>query len=178
MAALQISFRFGQLSDAEPIAALSTQVFLDTYASEGISPELAREAFAEYATQRFADRLGETDRVFVLAMQRNGLLGFAEVLPNSRPTPVPGCAGAELVRLYVQPRAHQHGLGRGLLAQAEQLALKAGVQSLWLAAWEGNANALGFYDRMGYADIGAAPYVIHGQSFTNRILHKCLAGSA
>ena len=50
--------------------------------------------------------------------------------------------------------------------------MDAGSTGLWLAAWEGNAKALGFYAHLGYADVGHAAYVIQGQSFGNRIMFK------
>ena len=157
-------------SDAETIAALSVQVFLNTYASEGVRPDLANEAFAEYSTLRFSERLAEAGRTFLLAERASGLLGFAEVLHKPTPTPVAGYTGAELVRLYVQPQVQKQGLGRALIARAENLAAEVGAGVLWLAAWEGNANALGFYAHLGYADVGHAAYIIQGQSFVNRIL--------
>jgi hypothetical protein len=44
-----ISFRQGTRSDAVCIAVLATQVFLDTYAIEGIRPPLANEALENYS---------------------------------------------------------------------------------------------------------------------------------
>ena len=41
--------RVAQPTDAVCIAALATQVFLDTYATDGLRPDLAREAFAVYS---------------------------------------------------------------------------------------------------------------------------------
>ena len=174
MPEFHLSFRVGQLSDAETIAALSVQVFLATYASDGVRPDLANEAFAEYSTRRFAERLTESARTCLLVEKGTGLLGFAEVRHEPSSAPVAGHSGSELVRLYVQPQAQMQGAGRALLAQSERLARTYGANALWLAAWEGNANALGFYAHLGYADVGRATYVIQGQSFGNRILLKHL----
>src|SRR5690349_5588603 len=111
--------------DATTIAALAVQVFLDTYATEGVRPDLAREAFREYSAERFAARLAEPGRSFVLAEAGEGLLGFAEVIACPLQAPAGGIRGAELVRLYVQARAQRNGIGRTLLASAERLAAGA-----------------------------------------------------
>lgn len=119
--------RIGGLADAETIAGLAVQVFLDTDASGGVRPDLANEAFTEYSTSRCAERLSAAGRTFVLAERGSGLLGFAEVLHKPAPAPVPGHVGLELVRLYVQPQAQGAGAGRALIEQAERLAKKAGA---------------------------------------------------
>lgn len=168
----EIELRLAGAFDAPAIAALAVQVFLDTYATAGVQPDLAREAFDEYAVDAFAARLAEPQRRFVLACRGDGLLGFAEVLAAALPAPAGDVRGAELVRLYVQPRAQRSGLGRALLARAEQLATAAALPWLWLTAWEGNARALAFYARMGYADIGATTYALQGRSYGNRVLAK------
>jgi ribosomal protein S18 acetylase RimI-like enzyme len=158
--------------DAVTIAALAVQVFLDTYATEGIRPDLAREAFAEYSTEAFASRLQEPVRRFFLAEQATGLIGFAEVQVS--PLSAPACAviGAELVRLYVQPRFQRHGIGRRLLQAAERATVAAALGNLWLTVWEGNHRARAFYASHGYQDVGGTTYVFQGNSYGNRVFVK------
>ena len=55
--ALQLSFRQAQAADALSLHALATQVFLDTYATEGVRPALAREAEQRYSTSAFLELL-------------------------------------------------------------------------------------------------------------------------
>ena len=168
----------GSVADAETISALAIQVFLDTYATEGVRPDLANEAFAEYGREVFALRLGREGLIFYLAELGSGLVGFAEVLRNETASPIPGVSGLELVRLYVQPQAQGTGIGRALLQCAERRASKAGSAGVWLSAWEQNTRALAFYKRQRYKDVGHAQYVIQGQSFGNRIFFKSAASEA
>ena len=101
-------------------------------------------------------------------------MGFAEVLCPALSSPVAGVVGAELVRLYVQPRAQRNGIGSALIRQAEQLASAELLHCLWLTVWDGNGGALAFYLRMGYADVGATTYSFGGHSYGNRVLAKQL----
>lgn len=157
------------------VAALATQVFLDTYATGGVRPDLAREAFCEYSEQAFSRRFAETGRQFVIASLADAVVGFAEVLCFSCVSPVAGLSGAELVRLYVQPRFQRTGVGRALLQEAERLARLSSLHSLWLTAWDGNLSALAFYAPMGYADVGATTYSFGGNTYGNRVLAKEVA---
>jgi diamine N-acetyltransferase len=171
------SIRVGSVADAETVSALAIQVFLDTYATEGVRPDLANEAFAEYGQGVFEERLRKAGLVFYLAERGPGLLGFAEVLRNYSESPVAGVGGSELVRLYVQPQAQGLGLGPTLLREVELCAAEAGSGGVWLSAWEHNTRALAFYKRQNYEDVGFAHYVIQGQSFGNRIFFKPAACS-
>lgn len=166
--------RLGNPSDAVTISALSVQVFLDTYATEGVRPDLAREAFENYSPDAFTGRLAEAGRVFILAEAGSGLLGYAEVLLDPLPAPAGGISGAELVRLYVQPAAQRRGVGRALMSRMEQAVAEAGLASVWLTAWEGNFNARAFYSRLGYSDIGATTYTFQGNDYPNRVIARRL----
>ena len=156
------------------IAALAVQVFLDTYATEGVRPDLAREAFSVYSAEAFARRLNEPARRFLLAEEASGLLGFAEFIAAPLPAPAGAAIGAELVRLYVQPRFQRAGIGRRLLQAAEAAAASAGLVDLWLTACEGNHRARSFYEAVGYRDIGTTTYAFEGLTYANRVLVRHL----
>lgn len=166
--------RPGAPDDATTIAALAVQVFLDTYATEGIRPDLAREAFTEYSAAAFAARLSEPARRFILAEHADGLVGFAEFVVGPLPAPAGTVVGSHLVRLYIQPRFQRAGHGRRLLGAAEAAATSLGHSALWLTAWEGNDRARRFYEAVGYEDIGATTYAFEGRTYANRVFAKRL----
>ena len=172
-----IELRAGCLHDAVAIAALATQVFLDTYATGGVRPDVAREAFREYSKQAFSVRLEESQRRFIIAAQSESIFGFAELICSPLGSPAGGLIGAELVRLYVQRSVQRGGVGRALIQEAERLASQARLASMWLTAWDGNSGALAFYRRLGYADIGATTYSFEGKTVGNRVFGKRLAAA-
>jgi ribosomal protein S18 acetylase RimI-like enzyme len=174
MSAPPLRLRPAAPDDAVTVAALAVQVFLDTYATEGVRPDLAREAFVEYSAEAFAARLCEPARAFLLAEWGSGLVGFAEVLLVALRAPAGALAGAELVRLYVQPAFQGRSVGRDLLQAAELAAATRGLPALWLTAWEGNNRASRFYAANGYEDIGATTYEFQGNTYANRVFARRL----
>jgi ribosomal protein S18 acetylase RimI-like enzyme len=174
MASESVRLRAGAQPDAATVAALSVQVFLDTYATDGIRPDLAREALREYSEQAFLARLSAPGRRFVLAEEQTALLGFAELDCDARQAPIVGLRGVELVRLYVQPQAQRSGVGTALVKEAEKIARSAPAPALWLTVWENNAPALAFYARGGYADVGTTVHAFEGREYGNRVFSKRL----
>jgi diamine N-acetyltransferase len=161
-------------ADALTLGALATQVFLDTYATQGINDALAREVATVYSPEVFERRLRD-EAVELLLVEVGGYtVGFVEIA-FATSCPVPGVRGAEVFRLYVQRPFLRRGLGRNLMAKAEASARTRGLESVWLTAWAGNQTALAFYASLRFVDIGATEYLIDGTGYENRVLCKTLA---
>lgn len=61
---------------------------------------------------------------------------------------------AQLRYFAVDPETRGTGIGRSLMTEFELLARERAVRYLWM---EARQEALGFYERCGYADIGIGP---------------------
>ena len=162
-------------ADALCLGALGMQVFLDTYALEGIGPGLAREALDHFSTEAMAAALEAADAEFVVAERAGHLVGFVHLAHGATHALVDVRPACEVARLYVQAPFAGAGLGRRLLQEAEVRAAARGTRVLWLTTWVGNTRARGFYPRCGYADVGLTHYEFDGQSFENRAFAKRLA---
>jgi GNAT superfamily N-acetyltransferase len=167
-----IHLRPASPADALCLGALATQVFYDTYATEGIRPAYAREALAHFSTEAIAAEIAAPGSEFVLAERHEHLIGFARLVHGETHALVQTAPACKLERLYVQERFTGAGLGRRLLRVAEARAAARRASVLWLTAWVGNARALAFYPRCGYRDAGSTPYVIEGNAYENRLFLK------
>ena len=170
-----IALRLATPADALCIGVLATQVFLETYATEGVRPSLAREVLAHCSTAAIADRLAQPSTRFIVAEAVGHLRGFAQLSCESRHALVDARRAAQLDRLYVQARFSGIGLGMTLLRHVEQCAAQFGADVLWLTAWVENRRALAFYRRQGYEDVGATPYVFEDEQYENRVMRKSLS---
>jgi diamine N-acetyltransferase len=171
-----VTLRAATPDDALCIGVLATQVFLDTYATEGIRPAIAREALATMAPAVFALLLADPALRFMLAERRDHVIGFVQWKPDEPHAMVTARRPAELQRLYVQERFASTGVGTRLLRAAESDAAKGGADRMWLTAWSGNDRARGFYLRRGYVDAGTTSYSFEGETFENRLFVRPLDG--
>lgn len=169
-----VTLRPASPEDALCLSVLAMQVFLDTYATEGIRPEIAREVLSGYSQDSFTRAMQEPQTHITVAERNGHLVGFAQVTFGAAHDLAPAGLQAELLRLYVQEPFTGAKLGTQLLARAEQVAAASGATVLWLTPWVHNHRALAFYARRGYADHGLTIFTFEGEHHENRVFAKLL----
>ena len=154
------------------------QVFLDTYATNGIRPQIAREVLSSYSEDRFREAIRDQNSRIEVAEINDHLVGFAHVTLRAENKLAPSGAQAELLRLYVQEPFTGARIGTRLLERAEEFSAASGATVLWLTPWVHNYRALAFYARRGYADHGLTYFTFEGESHENRVFAKVLPTGA
>ena len=173
-----ISLRPAVAADALCLSVLAMQVFLDTYATEGIRPAIAREVLASYSESAFLEAIAGPGARLCVAEREGHLIAFAHVTLRATHELAPAGTHAELLRLYVQEPFTAIGLGTRLLAEAERMALAEKADVLWLTPWVHNHRAIAFYLKRGYQDHGLTHFVFEGEAHENRVFAKRLALSS
>ena len=107
--------------DALCLSVLAMQVFLDTYATQGIRTAIAREVLSGYSEVVFAGAIAHKQARICVAEVAGHLVGFGHVTLGQRHALVPMGEQSELLRLYVQERFTGKQVGTLLLAEAERL---------------------------------------------------------
>ena len=157
-------------ADALCIAVLGMQVFLDTYATKGVWPSLAREAAGDFSAATIEQQMAQPGAFFLVAEQGDCLLGFAHLFVSAKR------AGEFVVtRLYVQEPFTGKGVGKALLDAAEKLVRDKAGSAISLTAWAENARARAFYERQGYDDVGPSTYTFENDSYPTRRFLKRLS---
>ncbi|MBA1291427.1 GNAT family N-acetyltransferase [Pseudomonas japonica] len=172
--AQQTAIRDAKLQDALCIAVLGMQVFLDTYATEGIRGPIAREVLDSFSPDNVAKIIARSDTFIIVAEVNHHLVGFAQVAMRTDHDLIPHPNSAELQRLYVQERFTGKGVGYRLLEEAEKQAYLGGASLLWATVWIGNNRALRFYPRQGYEHLGSPSYTFQDETHENQLFGKIL----
>lgn len=133
-------------SDAEELAAVHVRSWRETY--RGLLPDayLARMSEVDFA-RRFRRSLTfpAVGELTLLAMSRDGLLGYAQAGPSRA-----GVAGeGEIATLYLLRSAQGLGAGKRLMAAAARALAAGGARSLALSVLRDNVAARGFYEHLG-----------------------------
>ena len=166
---MQTVIRNARHEDAARIAVLATQVWLHTYATEGISAGIADYTRSELTPDKYLAIQNDALAHIWVAERGAHLVGFA-VLNMGVPCPTHASTLAELQTLYVQAHFVGQGVGRQLLSVAEKRAFDLEGMPLWLTVNAHNAQAIGFYMHQGYTKQGTTDFVLGEQRHENHVL--------
>jgi ribosomal protein S18 acetylase RimI-like enzyme len=155
--------------DASSLAAVSIEVWVNTYLRDGVSPVFADYVLAEFTAQKFRNAIGDPDLTIWVSENRTGIDGFVKVCSTAAP-PLAGCSPLEITTLYIQPRHQSGGRGGALLRHALDHCRSTGCESAWLKVEAENRRAVGFYLRHGFARIGSTDFVNADQAYENYVM--------
>jgi diamine N-acetyltransferase len=156
-------------ADAECLAVLATQVWLHTYATDGISTVIARYVLAELNAAKFAAILTQAYSTVLVAEVDGHTVGYA--LVNEGVACPHGGPNVEVASLYVQAHFAGLGIGSTLLRECKQLAQhRTGSPAIWLMVNAENFPAIAFYKKHGLAKAGTAYFELGGEKHENHVL--------
>jgi len=93
------------IEDASSLAAISLEVWLNTYIRDGVNAFFADYALEQFTAARFKDILDQENENIWVSQNAVGIDGFLRMSSNSR-APVDIVSDLEIATLYVQPRHH------------------------------------------------------------------------
>ena len=88
------------------------------------------------------------------------MVGYAQSHPGSPPVALPHGEPRCLRRLYLERAWTGRGVGRPLLEAAAADARTRGAGWLWLTTWERALQAIGFYRKCGFAEVGTTTFLV------------------
>lgn len=166
----EICLRPARADDASCLAALAIQVWLHTYATDGVRPALANYVLTQFTPQRFEHCINSTRHRVIVAEQGEHLLGYALLDFDSYQPAVPHTS-TELQSLYVLPRFARQGIGSALLhACANAAQDQAADATYWLSVNSQNHNALAFYASHQFEQYGTLFFELDSVRYANQIL--------
>jgi len=158
-----LRIRAANKADASSLAAISIEVWLDTYLREGVNAFFADYALATFTTHKFATILENSAETVFVSENRMGIDGFVRIT-KGKTGPVAGCSDLELTTLYVQGRHQGKGIGGMLLKKALTMG------DPWLATNTENEPAIAFYISQGFSIVGETHFEIQDKEYLNHVL--------
>jgi ribosomal protein S18 acetylase RimI-like enzyme len=169
----EITFRKAELADALRLSVLYKQVYIQTYATEGVTTEFANFISKQFAVEKIENTIINHPDNIILAVYKDNLVGVAEIELNKK-CPVNNIIGPELNKLYVLEWFCGMGVGHGLLKEIEKIVSGKGIKEMWLWVYILNERAISFYERQGYQWIGNAFFQMEFNKYENKVLVKKL----
>lgn len=150
-------------SDCINLTALSLEVWLQTYSSDGIRTENSKYVLSLFTEKYFKEILQDHKYkllVFTESVYLRGyiLVNFESQFENKK-------NGFEIEKLYIQGPFQGKGIGQNLLLEVKA---RYGSQ-FWLYTWVRN-KSITFYKKFGFKDIGQYNFKLGNDVIENRVL--------
>jgi len=168
-----LNIRLATPSDIPNLAVLRQQVWIATYADEGIRDEFSEYVLAEITVEKMTASLNDPKRAILVAENGKHLIGFAELIFD-KACPADTSTTVEINNLYVLERFIGKGIGFALLQAAEQLITSKGHSSVWLDTFSENTRAIEFYERQNFKQVGISYFEETGATYKNLVMAKAL----
>ena len=150
-------------SDCINLAALSLEVWLHTYAIDGINENISKYVLSTFTESNFINILLLKKYKLLVFVEDNYLRGYALVNLESKYKSED--YGFEIEKLYVQGAFQGNKIGSHLLQEIE---IRYG-NKFWLYTWVRN-KSIGFYEQFGFEDVGQYDFKFGNEIVENRVL--------
>ncbi len=140
--------------NAAALAELGTTTFIETFGASYAAEDL--HAFLEqvHSLPAVLGELADPGLHFQLAELDGELVGYIKVGKVYVPAPSPSPAAQELRQLYVLEKQTGRGIGKRLMAWANQKFAELGADEVYVSVFSENHRAIGFYQSFGFEKIG------------------------
>ena len=153
---------------------VSITTYHDTFAHCNCE-DLMQQYFNDALTlEKLSQEWHVVGSTFYFIYVENSIAGYLKVNIDDAQTDNVATNSLEVERFYISKEFKRLGLGKQLMAFAEQLARESKKTSMWLGVWEDNFPALAFYQAQGFYQVGSHPFNMGGEIQTDLLLKKDL----
>ncbi len=120
------------------------QAYMDkAYSKDQLRSELLRPA-SEYYFVRVGDQLA----------------GYLMLNINDAQSEAMGDDYLEVQRIYLLKTFRRNGLGKVMIEFSKERARQLNKPKIWLGVWDGNPDAIAFYEKMGFSNTGEHTFMM------------------
>ncbi|HAT33560.1 MAG TPA: GNAT family N-acetyltransferase [Janthinobacterium sp.] len=169
---MDIQIRACDGADADALALLGGATFLETFAGILDGADIAAHCARQHHAALYRDWLAQPAMRLWLAEAHPGAapIGYLALAPAALPIAAPRAGDLEIKRIYLLHRFQGMRVGRRLMDAALAHARAAGATRLLLGVYAKNADALAFYGRCGFVEVGTRTFRVGNSDYDDLIL--------
>ncbi len=162
-----------KLEDTIRISVLLKTVYIETYATRGITFEFANFIEKRFSKEYIENIILDHPNQLQIAYLDNNPIGVAEILFQST-CPIRKIEVPELSKLYVLKRFNGKGVGRSLMTEIEKMLLENEFKEINLEVYKKNVHAISFYERQAFKKIGEVDFPMENNTYENWVMNKVI----
>ena len=172
---MTVAVRKAVPGDSDALALVGAATFLESYSGVIDGAALMRHCAEKQTSSTYAAALADPEQALWIAEAEPGAapVGYLHLAPPDLPVET-GPLDLEIKRIYVLGKLQAAGIGARLLRACQAEARRRGAARVLLGVYQGNAKALGFYQRVGFKGCGERRFDVGGATYQDWVLEKRL----
>lgn len=169
---MEVTIRRVKSTDLKNLVVLNQQVWISTYATEGLIEEFSSYVLSEYSVENVRKSITDISKLILIATINDCVVGCSEILlsPKSPSSMVEPCP--EISSLYVLERFQGNGIGKQLLTECLKEIGQLNYNKVWLTVYYKNQKAIEFYASQNFTHIGDTDFLLGTNKYKNYIMLK------
>ncbi|MBQ5538492.1 MAG: GNAT family N-acetyltransferase [Treponema sp.] len=167
----RIEIRRATENDIALIAAIGRKTFEETFNDTNTEEDMRKYISENFTEEKIAKEISGSESIFLIALHDGTAAAYMKLNTGSAQTEKQGDA-LEIQRLYVADSKKGMGIGRRMIASAEEIARVRGLCRIWLGVWEHNEPALAFYKKCGFRVFSSHDFVLGTDRQTDMLMEK------
>ena len=157
---MNFQFRLANFEDAAAIRQLSEKTFRDTYTVYNTPENMEQHVEKNFALQQIEKELKQIDSQYIIIDLNGEIIAFSKLVKNRSTKGLEEKNVVEIERFYIDKSLQGQQLGRKLMDFCIEWSIENNFEIIWLGVWENNANAIKFYQKMGFEFLGKHSFVL------------------
>lgn len=170
----EIIIKLADVNDAELIAELSQQTFIETFASTNSKENMDKFLQESFSKEMLIKEVGASGNLFLLSYEEDKPVGYVRLRENNNPPELSGTNSMEIARIYVVKDAIGKGVGKLLMQECISIAEQKNKSLIWLGVWEHNKRAIDFYIKWGFEKFATHIFKLGDDNQTDWLMKKSL----
>ena len=146
----QLVIRECKENDIDTLIKIGRETYYETFkncCSPQIMNEYLEEAFSKTSIISEFENVYST---FFFVYDNKNLAGYFKINTNTAQTDLINENGLEIERIYVEKEYQKKGIGKIIIEFGIEKTKEYKKDFIWLGVWKKNANAIAFYEKIGF----------------------------
>ena len=155
-----MNIRYGNIDDAKMLSELGAKTFYDTFARDNTPENMVAHLKNSFSPEIQLAELSNPNHIFLIVEDGSKSIGYAQLTLDSKEEFLTGANSLEVRRIYASQEYIGKGIGKALMQAAIHEAERRGCDSVWLGVWEKNPQAIEFYKKWGFKEVGTHIFTV------------------
>src|SRR5690625_1441203 len=152
---MAINIKKCTLEDLRILQEISYETFDETFKDQNSPENMKTYLELAFNLKQLEKELSNISSQFFFVYYNDEVVGYLKINTNDAQSEKMGDEALEIERIYIKNKFQRHGLGKCLLEETMEIAMKNNKKKIWLGVWEKNKNAIAFYKKTGFIHTGA-----------------------